>query len=264
MTRKELGDLTQAKDLSVMFIVEIWVGEAKLKSIKESLFFDCMHVVPNVHRGGRLTLLWKNSVRLSVETSSNNHIDCIVYKDSDEAWRFTRFYGEPSSHKRFESWDLFCQLNNRFNLPWLYVGDFNEILRSSKKKGGSNRSHGQMQIFKEAIDECGFLDLGYTSQPSLGKKTSVMGILSRRGWIEYLQIMNGYLILEDPQCITFTAVLHTIPHFGSNQGAWILFNPLSHSDSRRCGLRKKGALAQSRPKGPNIILQTQPVKLFAK
>ena len=92
--------------------------------------------------------------------SLKNHIDLIIDKGSSEAWRFTGFYGKPDTQKRKESWDLLCLLNRRFDLPWLYVEDFNEIVSGLEKLGGSSRSQVQMQLFREAIDECGFLDLG--------------------------------------------------------------------------------------------------------
>ncbi|XP_075658760.1 uncharacterized protein LOC142628575 [Castanea sativa] len=41
------------------------------------------------------------------------------------------------------------------------MGDFNELLKSSEKWGGSNRSQTQVQLFREAVDECGFIDLGF-------------------------------------------------------------------------------------------------------
>ena len=92
--------------------------------------------------------------------SLKNHIDSIIDKGSSEAWRFTGFYGKLDTQKRKESWDLLCLLNRRFDLPWLYVEDFNEIASGLEKLGGSSRSQVQMQLFREAIDECGFLDLG--------------------------------------------------------------------------------------------------------
>ena len=69
-----------------------------------------MFFVPRIHRGGKLVLYWKETMNLKVETSSKNHIDCIIGKGSEGAWRFTSFYD-----------------------------DFNEILRGVEKKGGSNR-----------------------------------------------------------------------------------------------------------------------------
>ncbi|KAL4597773.1 hypothetical protein ACB092_11G013300 [Castanea dentata] len=77
-------------------------------------------------------------------------------------WRFTGFYGEPVCHKRFESWNKLRQLQKKFNLPWLCARDFNEILGNSEKLGGSNRSQAQMQLFRDVVDECGFIDLGYS------------------------------------------------------------------------------------------------------
>ncbi|XP_075657955.1 uncharacterized protein LOC142627937 [Castanea sativa] len=41
------------------------------------------------------------------------------------------------------------------------AGDFNELLKSLEKWGGSNKSQAQMQLFREVVDECGFIDLGF-------------------------------------------------------------------------------------------------------
>lgn len=89
-----------------MFIIETWEDEARLKKIKRNLQFDHMSIVPWVHGGGGIMLFWKDSIKLNVETSSKNHIDSIIGKESADAWQFTSFYGELVTHKRFESWDL--------------------------------------------------------------------------------------------------------------------------------------------------------------
>lgn len=70
---------------------------------------------------------------LQVDTSSKNHINAIVNKGKEDAWRIIGFYGEPTTHKRFESWNLLRQLNNHITLPWLCARDFNELLKSSEK-----------------------------------------------------------------------------------------------------------------------------------
>ena len=83
-------------------------------------------------------------MNLKVEKSSKNHIDCIIGKGSEGAWRFTGFYGEPNTQKRHESWDFLWQLNSQNSLPWLCLGDFNVILRGAEKKGGNNWGRAQM------------------------------------------------------------------------------------------------------------------------
>ena len=105
-TEKELGDLTRAQDPSVLFLAETWTDEARLQKIKRNLQFDHMFFVPRLTRRGGLVLFWKESLNLKVETSSKNHIDCIIDIGKEGAWRFTGFYGELITHKRHESWDL--------------------------------------------------------------------------------------------------------------------------------------------------------------
>ena len=99
VTEKELRDLIWAKNLSIVFIAETRLDEARLKEIKRKLKFDHMFLVPRIHKGGGLVLFRKGSMNLQVETSSKNHIDCIIRGGSEGAWRFTGFYGEPITHK---------------------------------------------------------------------------------------------------------------------------------------------------------------------
>ncbi|XP_075640491.1 uncharacterized protein LOC142612260 [Castanea sativa] len=118
-----------------------------------------------VNNGGGLVLYWKNSVEIDIESSSVNHIDVIVNRHSGEPWRFTGFYGEPETHRRQESWDLLRSLHGRNSLPWLCARDFNEIIKQSEKLGGRLRPYAQMQIFREALDECELTDLGFKGFP---------------------------------------------------------------------------------------------------
>lgn len=51
------------------------------------------------------------------------------------------------------------------SLPWVCVGDFNEILLQSEKEGGPARPMGQIMAFREALADCSLLDLGYSGNP---------------------------------------------------------------------------------------------------
>ena len=82
---KELGVLDWAKDPSILFIVETWKDEIKLKYIKRILEFDQVFVVPRNNRGGGLALFWKNSMDVIVETFSKNHTDSIINKGKEDA-----------------------------------------------------------------------------------------------------------------------------------------------------------------------------------
>jgi hypothetical protein len=47
------------------------------------------------------------------------------------------------------------------NFPWLYIGDFNEVLRPDEHIGVGQWSNAQIQGFCDAVDICMLLDIGY-------------------------------------------------------------------------------------------------------
>ena len=71
------------------------------------------------------------------------------------------FYGHPDTAKRHESWAKLRHLKRSSSLPWLVIGDFNEIVGLSEKEGGSIRPSKQMADFVSTIDHCGLCDLGF-------------------------------------------------------------------------------------------------------
>ena len=153
--------MVQAKAPSVVFLVETLANEARLDYVKDRIHFDKKKFVQRLNKGGGLVLFWKFGIEVDIVSSSLNHIDATINKSSGEAWRFTGFYGEPETHRRHKSWDLLRQLHRQSSLPWLCTGDFNEITKQSEKLGGRLRPYTQMQIFKEALDECELMDLGF-------------------------------------------------------------------------------------------------------
>ena len=117
--------------------------------------------VSKANLGGGLALFWKKGLEVDVKSSSLNHVDVLINKNKEDGWRFTGLYGEPLTQQRMELWNLLRNLQGRFSVPWLCVGDFNEIAKSHEKCGGRLRSYMQMKNFRNVLDECGLMDLGF-------------------------------------------------------------------------------------------------------
>lgn len=62
--------------------------------------------------------------------------------------------------QKHHTWTLHKRLANLSSLPWLYFGDFNEILWPCEKIGGNDRDVSLMKNFREAVKECNLMDLG--------------------------------------------------------------------------------------------------------
>ena len=112
----------------------------RMERIKNRIGFSNGLIVPSVGRSGGIALLWTREISLEVKSYTKFHVDTVVSEaSSDYRWRITGFYGHPETHKRYESWHLLGFLNNQLHLPWLCLGDFNEILSMNEKFGGANR-----------------------------------------------------------------------------------------------------------------------------
>ena len=158
----ELENIIRAQDPLIVFLSETWSGRKQLEKLRCKIKYAGLFTVPSQGRGGGMALLWKSDVTVWVDSFSKYHIDVVVNGMTTEPWRFKGFYGEPNTSYREEAWSMLRMLGSKPHLPWCCMGDFNEILQTEEKRGGGTRPHVQMQAFREVLDFCGFIDLGFT------------------------------------------------------------------------------------------------------
>ena len=160
---RALHDIVRRWNPKVVFLMETITKNRRMERIKNRIGLANGLFVRCVGRKGGLAMLWARDINMEIKSYSLNHIDTII-NDTENSykWRLTGFYGHPETHRRYESWHLLAFLNNQLHLPWLCLGDFNEILSNSKKQGGAIRSQQQMDGFRQVVDYCAFQDLGYS------------------------------------------------------------------------------------------------------
>ena len=94
-----------------------------------------------------MALLWDASLTLHVQRYSHYHIDAHVFQDNGLSWRFTGFYEHPEAALRPRTWELLRKLKDLSNLPWMLLGDFNEIVALEETCGRDDQSLVQMAGF---------------------------------------------------------------------------------------------------------------------
>ena len=164
-TVNALKKLVQAEAPSLVFLVETKLPLKSMKrmsNIKHSLGLTQGLVVPSEGKSGGIALFWKPETNVHIQSFSRWHIDAVI--DSGGCigkWRLTGFYGNLDTGGRLESWARLSQLAIVNNIPWMCVGDFNEILSVTEKQGGLDRPSRQIENFRHCIDTCGLKDIGY-------------------------------------------------------------------------------------------------------
>ena len=88
-------------------------------------------------------------------------------------------------------------------MPWVLLGDFNEILFSHEKEDGRQRPQSFMQAFRDALMDCELEDLNYSGEPYTWKRGKIKERLGR-------VVANGEWITMHPR-----AILHHLDYVRS-------------------------------------------------
>jgi endonuclease/exonuclease/phosphatase family metal-dependent hydrolase len=96
------------------------------------------------------------------------------------------------------------------SLPWLVVGDFNEILYHYEKEGGRARLQRHLQAFHDALNDCALADMGYTGDIFTWHRGKMRERLDRgvvnaqwRNMFPSAELVNGEFLKSDhrPICV---------------------------------------------------------------
>lgn len=164
---QEVRSLIQLHRPSLVFLSETRIFSDKVDFLLRSFGLPFGMGVGSFGRGGGLALLWSCDIKVKLTSYDRLHFDIVILdpESDEEMWRFTGFYGESRRELRYRNWGLLKFLSSQGNLPWLCAGDFIEILEASEQFGGNTRLERQMDGFREAVQMCGFQDLGFSGLP---------------------------------------------------------------------------------------------------
>ncbi|KAH9802749.1 reverse transcriptase domain-containing protein [Citrus sinensis] len=142
------------------FLVETLCRRDKLEKLKIQLGYVGLFVVDKVGRSGGLALFWKPNFMVQLLKFGKTFIDVAVRDSEGRQWRITGYYGFPESIRRRDSWRLLRSLAMTSSLPWICLGDFNDLLHSSEKRRKYKHPQWKLHGFQEAISDAGLFDLG--------------------------------------------------------------------------------------------------------
>ncbi|XP_050248751.1 uncharacterized protein LOC126696003 [Quercus robur] len=143
--------------------METRLGGDRANGITNQLPFDNAIHIDTIGYAGGLWLLW-NSDRVDITllskmeqeinvTSKVCHYNC--------SWLLFVVYASPRLAKRSILWENLSTLSEMHSLLWVIAGDFNEPLNDEDKFGGRGVSVNRFMLFKECLDKCNMLDLGF-------------------------------------------------------------------------------------------------------
>ncbi|XP_050264114.1 uncharacterized protein LOC126708367 [Quercus robur] len=143
--------------------METRVGGGRAKAIIDRLPFDGSVHTDTIGFTGGLWMLW-DSDRVDVtplaDTEQEIHATVKV-RNSNSSWLFTAMYASPRTAERHILWNNLINIGELHNLPWVLAGDFNEPLSEDDEFGGRAVSVSRSLLFKECLDKCNMIDIGF-------------------------------------------------------------------------------------------------------
>uniref|UniRef100_A0A8R7VD44 Endonuclease/exonuclease/phosphatase family protein n=1 Tax=Triticum urartu TaxID=4572 RepID=A0A8R7VD44_TRIUA len=94
---------------------------------------------------------WKKEVPVSLRNKTKDLIDVFIGSGADNFWRFTGVYGEPKWADKHLTWQCLRELKAVCDMPWVVIGDMNDIMFSFEKEGGNARPSNFMTAFRDAV-----------------------------------------------------------------------------------------------------------------
>ena len=120
------------------------------------------------HRSFTITLKTQTSsikdrVEVSKLASTEQEIHVIIkVRSSNLNWLLSAIYASPRCAERQILWGNLKMMAEVHDLPWVMAGDFNEPLMEGDKFGGKGLSVNRALLFKECLDACSMIDLGFS------------------------------------------------------------------------------------------------------
>ena len=148
---------------SIMVITETRVGGSRVEKIIEGLPFDGFITMETIGYAEGLWILWRSEdADVKLLSATEPEIRATVKVCASNLSRlFTAIYASPRLAERRILWSNIEKVGQLHNLPWLMIGDFNEVLGGEDKFGGNQINLNRAIEFKECLDSCNFVDLGF-------------------------------------------------------------------------------------------------------
>ncbi|XP_031131888.1 uncharacterized protein LOC116033272 [Ipomoea triloba] len=192
---REVVDLVSRKKPEFVFLMETKVNREHAERLRVKIGFEGLFYVDSIGRSGGLALFWRRNNTAKLLSFSTNHVDVEVCVTGLGTWIMTGFYGFPERSRRNAAWDLLRTLAGRSTLPWVVLGDFNDLLFQHEKRGGKTHLDGLLRGFGETLDDCGLIQLpmqGHQFTWGRGKGTQewmeerLDKVLARADWCDSL------------------------------------------------------------------------------
>uniref|UniRef100_A0A2N9IKD9 CCHC-type domain-containing protein n=1 Tax=Fagus sylvatica TaxID=28930 RepID=A0A2N9IKD9_FAGSY len=162
--RKALLDILRINNPKTLILTETRLGGSRAADLARSFPFDGFLCTNTIGFAGGVWIMWKtDAVEVEHLCSTEQEIHVLVQvRGSNSLWLLPDIYASPRRSERRILWDNLRVIGDLHNLSWVMLGDFNGILSCDEKWEGNRPSNNRMSEFKNCLNACSMIDLGFS------------------------------------------------------------------------------------------------------
>lgn len=170
-------DLVKMNSVDFLFICEPKVQFSMFKKHLKNLGFNDSKIVEANGFSGGLWAMWNNNKSNIVVYDATARSISLQISCNGLSWIMTCLYASPCHSSRQELWSYLATLHSTHKLPWLVLGDFNEIIAYADKNGGPYT--GKFGGLRTWVQNDAMIDLGFQGADFTWSNGSVKERLDR-------------------------------------------------------------------------------------
>lgn len=157
-------DLVQMHQPDVLLLTETKLSKERVQQVVDRFPFDGWAASETIGFRGGILLMWntrKVNVHIMGSTEQEIHVVMQVC-NSNSQWLFSGIYVSPRYKERKVLWANLETIAETTYIPWIVLGDFNEVVSESEKLGGGTINFNKALRFSEMLSNCCLTDLGFS------------------------------------------------------------------------------------------------------
>lgn len=143
---------------NILILCETQVPSTTIQRILNKSHLDKFIVSEALGFIGGIWMLWNNStMELELVAMDNQVVAVEVKQPGVPPWMMSAIYASTQRFLRELLWDYMIQMAKFMNIPWLVLGDFNQIMDPTEKKEGDRCHSPALCIFLRRSMIVGYL-----------------------------------------------------------------------------------------------------------
>lgn len=133
-----------------------------MEEIVSSLPFNAFETVEPSGFAGGILMLWNEALHsFHTITKEDRALHGVIQVQNSPSFYISIIYANTTYKGRLEVWNNLKITSQLVSIPWLVLGDFNEVTHAHEKIGGNRPKDYKMFKYMETMNAYNLYDLGY-------------------------------------------------------------------------------------------------------